>query len=396
MIDRMKCWTGGGCVAGPELEFGADWTEAGSDMTEVKVSRNRTILKCVRRRLEFGSLGLNRSTSENLEKHSIPMNISRFSLVFLACCLPALAQANPVGIQDANQSFRQGNHSAALSKVNGFLANNPKDAQGRFLKGLILTELNRYAEAIKVFSELTDDYPELPEPYNNLAVLYAAQADYERAKQSLEMAIRTHPSYTTAHENLGDIYAKMASQAYDKALQLDKSNTSAQTKLALIRDLFSSTPRTTEPPKVVETKPEKPKPVAAPVRVADTTTPPPTPAVEASENVPTAENPSQAIESTIHAWAKAWSNRDVEAYLSFYSGEFKVADREAWASLRRERLTKPTFIKVEIDRLKISVQGDQAQASFRQRYASNTFKSNDTKTLGLAREGDAWKIVEER
>jgi tetratricopeptide (TPR) repeat protein len=99
------------------------------------------------------------------------------------------------------------------------------------------------------FPELTEDYPELPEPYNNLAVLYAAQADYERAKNSLEMAIRTHPSYATAHENLGDIYAKMASQAYDKALQLDKSNTSAQTKLALIRDLFSPTPRAQEPSK---------------------------------------------------------------------------------------------------------------------------------------------------
>ncbi|MBP8902320.1 MAG: tetratricopeptide repeat protein, partial [Thiobacillaceae bacterium] len=163
---------------------------------------------------------------------------SRFSLLFLAAWLPSLALAAVPTVQEASQAFRQGNNAVALDKVNSYLSANPKDAQGRFLKGLILTELNRYPDAIKVFSGLTDDYPELPEPYNNLAVLYAAQADYERAKHSLEMAIRTHPSYATAHENLGDIYAKMASQAYDKALQLDKSNTSAQTKLSLIRDLF--------------------------------------------------------------------------------------------------------------------------------------------------------------
>jgi tetratricopeptide (TPR) repeat protein len=94
-----------------------------------------------------------------------------------------------------------------------------------------------------VFSKLTEDYPELPEPYNNLAVIYAQQKQYDKAKQALEMAIRTHPSYATAHENLGDIYARLASQAYDKALQIDSSNSSAQNKLALIRDLMSTASR---------------------------------------------------------------------------------------------------------------------------------------------------------
>src|SRR5690606_20562402 len=123
----------------------------------------------------------------------------------------------------------------------------PKDARGRFLRGLILAEQSRYDEAIRAFSDLTRDYPELPEPYNNLAVLYASRGRYDEARQALEMAIRTHPSYATAHENLGDIYAKMASQAYDKALALDRRNTTAQTKLNLIRDLFSGTPASSRP-----------------------------------------------------------------------------------------------------------------------------------------------------
>ena len=82
-------------------------------------------------------------------------------------------------LQDANALFKQGNHAQALDKVNSYLANHPKDAKARFLQGLILTEQNKSTEAIKVFTALTEDYPELPEPYNNLAVLYAAQGQYD-------------------------------------------------------------------------------------------------------------------------------------------------------------------------------------------------------------------------
>jgi ketosteroid isomerase-like protein len=127
----------------------------------------------------------------------------------------------------------------AMQRVDAALAQKPRDAQMRFFKGLILTEQGKTADAIGVFQRLTEDYPELPEPYNNLAVLYASQGEYEKARASLEMAIRTHPSYATAHENLGDVYAKLASQAYDKALQLDSTNTAAQSKLALIKELIS-------------------------------------------------------------------------------------------------------------------------------------------------------------
>ncbi len=165
------------------------------------------------------------------------------SLLGGALLISASLSAQADDLADANKLFKQTQYSQALDKVNEILTKKPKDAQARFLKGLVLTEQNKADEAIKVFLALTNDYPELPEPYNNLAVLYANQGQYDKARLSLEMAIRTHPSYATAHENLGDIYAKMASQAYDRALKLDHSNTATQTKLAMIQDLFGDASR---------------------------------------------------------------------------------------------------------------------------------------------------------
>src|SRR5687767_8750179 len=201
------------------------------------------------------------------------MRLPRIAVLVLALGLAPIgigwAQTDP--LQDANQLFRQGQFDRAMERVNNYLSSRPKDARGRFLKGLILTEQNKPNEAIKVFTELSQDFPELPEPYNNLAVLHASQGQYEKARNSLEMAIRTHPSYATAHENLGDIYAKMASQAYDKALQLDRSNQAAAGKLNLIKDLFSQTSTATaarpQPPtKVAVAKVEPtPAPAAQPV-----------------------------------------------------------------------------------------------------------------------------------
>src|SRR5690348_15404896 len=153
--------------------------------------------------------------------------------LLLLCSVPARAD----DLSDAQQLFKAGQRDQALEKVNRALGADAKNPQARFLKGLIFTEQGKQAEAIDIFSKLTQDYPNLPEPYNNLAVIYASQGQYEKAREALEQSIRTHPSYATAYENLGDVYAKLASQAYGKALQLDASNAGAQNKLSLVREL---------------------------------------------------------------------------------------------------------------------------------------------------------------
>jgi tetratricopeptide (TPR) repeat protein len=140
---------------------------------------------------------------------------------------------------DVMQLMRSGKPAEALARADRYIAAKPRDPQMRFLKGVIQSETGRTAEAIATFTELTQEYPELPEPYNNLAVLYAGHGEYDKARAALELAIRTNPGYATAHENLGDVYAQLASQAYARAQQLDARNTSVLPKLALIRQLLS-------------------------------------------------------------------------------------------------------------------------------------------------------------
>ena len=78
--------------------------------------------------------------------------------------------------------------------------------------------------AIPVYLALTQEYPELAEPNNNLGVLYAAKGDYPNAKASLEAALRANPNYATAHENMGDLLINMARQSYERAKAIKKIN----------------------------------------------------------------------------------------------------------------------------------------------------------------------------
>lgn len=319
------------------------------------------------------------------------MALSRFFAALVTCALLATPSVQASEVQEINSQFRKGNLPAALDRANRYLAKNPKDAQARFLKGLILADQGKTNDAIKVFTDLTEDFPELPEPYNNLAVLYASQSKYDSAKNALEMAIRTHPSYATAHENLGDIYAKMASIAYDKALALDNKNAGAQTKLALIQEMMQGQPR----------KPATAKPVVAAAKVA-----PIKPAVV--ESAPTKQTPApakpapaaakgDAVEAAVMAWAEAWAKRDVDTYLAAYASDFAASGmtRDAWTAQRRDRISAPKSIDVQISNLKIDQQGDSASATFRQAYRSDLLSSTVTKTLKLVLQNGQWRITSE-
>lgn len=352
--------------------------------------------------------------------------LARLPAIILGLLLSASVPfAHAQTLPEVQRLMKQNQMPQALEKVDLYISTKPKDAQGLFLRGLILTEMGRSVDAIAVFTKLTEDYPELPEPYNNLAVLYAQQKQYDKARTALEMAIRTHPSYSIAHENLGDVYAKLASQAYDKALQLDSSNATTQTKLSMIKELISTsakpgtkpgataTPPAAEPAKtpVAETKPQVVQPVTpvATVKPVEKTPEPvavKTPEVKASPEKPaesSAQTSSQAVESevtkTLQAWANAWSRKDVKAYLSYYASDFQTPKgiaRKAWETERAQRIDKPGKLQVSVDDVKVSVANDKATVRFRQNYSSATLKSSTGKTLVFVKSGGKWLIQQER
>ena len=343
---------------------------------------------------------------------------------------PAFADNLP----EVQRLIKQGQFPQAMEKVDAYLSSRPKDAQGRFLKGLIYTEMNKPAEAIAVFTKLSEDYPELPEPYNNLAVLYAQQKQYDKARTALEMAIRTHPSYAIAYENLGDVYAKLASQAYDKALQLDNSNAATQNKLALIRDLITTSGKANVKPQAAVPAAAAPAPATAPAPAAPVTAKPaapatatvvaatqgaaavaaqpakpapaaapaPTPAPVAAAPTPVKEatNPaSEDVVRAVKAWADAWSRKDMKAYLGAYASDFdtpKGMSRKAWEQEREQRIAgKGGKIAVTVDNPVVTINGDKATAKFRQHYKATGLSSTTSKTLVLVRSGSKWLIKEE-
>lgn len=159
-----------------------------------------------------------------------------------AVLLIAAAAASADELGEIQRLHAGGQAAAALQRTERALEAKPKDPQLRFMRGVLLAESRRNADATAVFEALTQEFPELAEPYNNLAALYAGAGDYERAKSALEQALRANPSFATAHENLGDVLAMLASRSYARAQQLDPNSATLPAKLALVRQLVAAKP----------------------------------------------------------------------------------------------------------------------------------------------------------
>ena len=343
-------------------------------------------------------------------RRTLPRLLRLLALTALVGTGAAQAQANDYA--EITQLLKAGKAAEALTKADQRLSATPRDPQLRFLKGVAQAESGKPADAVATFTKLTEDYPELPEPYNNLAVLYANQNQLDKARTALEMAIRTNPSYATAHENLGDIYAKLASQAYNKALQLDAASaTSVKPKLALIRELFSADiakgakPAAAAPaPAVVAT--QRPAPAPAPAAAPAPTTAPaataaapaatPAPAPAAAPDAAKQEAAKDAKEVT--AAVQAWAAKDMKAYLAAYGKDFDPPGRmtrAAWEKEREARIVGKSKITVQVSDLNVSVNGNKATARFRQAYSADSLNVSSRKTLDLVESNGRWLIVRE-
>jgi len=302
----------------------------------------------------------------------------------------------------------------ALERVNQYLVQKPRRRQGRFIKGLILAEQNKVAEAIEVFTALARDYPSCRSPYNNLAVLYASQGQYEKSAATTRDVDPYAPELRDRYENLGDVYTKLASQAYDKALQFDSSNSRGKEKLSLIRDLMSSNrlPRASSAPSATPVESAQPpregstdeirRPnQAAPVQVKPAAKKPDEPRAGTQDG-----NKDEVLQAVLD-WASAWSRQTVETYLAFYAADFRPrrARTARNGNSRRERIKQTQKDRGRHRIAQGYVQGDSnAVVTFRQNIPLGQFENQQQQNAGAGPKrraladpaGASWGLMSKR
>lgn len=313
------------------------------------------------------------------------MRVRQISVFFLSITLLSSVHA-ATALDEARQLGQQGNWQESLAQAGNHLKKNPGDIDALFLKGIASSKSGNPSQAIASFEEIIRRRPDLPEPYNNLAVLYAKAGEYEKAQKALERALATHPSYATAHNNLSQIYKKLAAIAYDRALNLKTGSNQNEVPLALIDSLH---PVATAPTKAGVEK----------VAIAPPTPEPP-PTIASLPIEDKAKNADiNNIEQAVQGWAQAWSKKDVSGYIGYYSADYFPGDvnsRSDWEQQRQDRLTRPKSIKVQIDRLQVEMIDEQtASAVFRQRYRSDRVSDTVRKQLRLKKQDSRWLIIEE-
>ena len=138
------------------------------------------------------------------------------------------------------------------SKIIGYyLKKKPRDAQWRYLKavlyadrGLHLGDEDQIFKSINIFERLTEEFPELAETYNNLAVLYISQNEGEKARKALDTAIVNRPNYILAYENLADLHIYFAKSIYLEGLSKDNGSSE---RLRAKADHINRTPYLSKP-----------------------------------------------------------------------------------------------------------------------------------------------------
>jgi Flp pilus assembly protein TadD len=173
-----------------------------------------------------------------------PLRLLAAALFVLAA--PAFAQTPPAPYDEVSRLTRAGQFDEAIARAERYLQTNARDPQMRFLVGVAQNQKGDVAAAQDTFTRLTQEFPELPEPHNNLAVIHAGAGRYDEARTALEAAIRANPRYAVALENLGDVHARLAQRAWQRAQAIDAGNPRLEPKLKAVQGLLepaAPTPR---------------------------------------------------------------------------------------------------------------------------------------------------------
>ena len=111
-------------------------------------------------------------------------------------------------------------HSEAREVLDPLLQREPDHMRARVLHGVLRAREGRVGDAISIFETLRRDYPDMSEPYNNLAVLYAVEGRLDDSRKILLESLERRPDAVT-YANLGEVYTKLAEDANERARRLD-------------------------------------------------------------------------------------------------------------------------------------------------------------------------------
>jgi Flp pilus assembly protein TadD len=176
-----------------------------------------------------------------------PLTLATLCAIFLFSSVSAWSQTDPYA--SVNRLILSKQFDAALKAIESSLSTNPRDPQMRLLQGVEYTENGQAGLAKAVYVRLTQEFPELPEPHNNLATVYAQESQFSLARESLEMAVKLNPNYALAHENLGDVYVRLARESYARAAALDRTAVTIGPKRVQLESVLRPTAPATTPPK---------------------------------------------------------------------------------------------------------------------------------------------------
>ena len=125
---------------------------------------------------------------------------------------------------DVEKLVKAKKYPEAIELINQHLKKTPGNVQLRYVKARLYIEMRQWEPAKKTLIEITQQFPELPEPYNNLAALAANQGGWIEARDYLELALKLRPSYAIASANLGEVYIRLGAQSYDNAAKWAQLN----------------------------------------------------------------------------------------------------------------------------------------------------------------------------
>jgi tetratricopeptide (TPR) repeat protein len=177
----------------------------------------------------------------------MPLQLPSSRLTHCLALLGMLGAMASVRADDASAVHAlvlRGQMDQALLRAEKAAVANPRNAQAQFLHGVVLMDMARDEQALAVFTALAQEYPELPEPPNNIALLHARQGRLELARQWLEVALRNDPTHRLARANLGQIYLMLAVQSWEQAAATGALDVALQRRLEAARALLnvSATP----------------------------------------------------------------------------------------------------------------------------------------------------------